>query len=184
MELSHGGGASASLYEYARGASVYCAYAAGATALPAYTATALGPLLWNGATGGPPQLKAVLIGVGLAVTTASAAAVAVGLTWGSGQTTAPSSTTAITLVSSTYANGKQPSCTAYGAGTVSAAGYSFLPLVNLDTAALTATPVENLWIPIDGMIVLPQGSWCALAASATATTSVLQVSFVWAEVKE
>lgn len=185
MELSFGDASHSSLYELSRGADVFCAYSAGVTSLPAYTATALGPLVWNGNTGNP-QIKAVIIGIGITLTTASGAGggVAVGLTWGNAQPTAPTSTTAVTLVSSTYATGKQPTCTAYNAGTVAAAGLGFLPLVNLDTAALTANPLSEMWIPIDGMIVIPQNSWVGLAASATATTSVLQYSIVWAEQKK
>lgn len=182
MELSFGDATHQSLYELSRGGSVFCAFSTAVTSLPAYSATALGPLLWNGNTGNP-QVKAVLIGISVTVTVASAAAVAVGLTWGNAQSTAPTTTTAPTLVTSTYATGKQPSCTAYISGTVAAAGLGFIPLVNLDTTALTANPINRMWIPLDGLIVLPQGSWCALAASATATTAALQCSMVWAEVK-
>jgi hypothetical protein len=52
----------------------------------------------------------------------------------------------------------------------------------MDTAALTAQPMGDIYVPLDGTIVVPQGSYIALAASATATTSVLQVGFVWMEV--
>jgi hypothetical protein len=192
MNLSYGGPPNASLVEFSRAGDVFCAYSANVTALPAYSATALGPILFNG-TGLPnlsgiyPEKKAYILGIGLAVTTASAAAVAVGLTWGSQLTTPPvqnisiAATTAITLVSCTYATNKQPSCSAYNAGTVASAGYGFLPLVSLPTTALTALPVTDVWIPIDGAIVLQAGGWCALAASATATTSVLQYSIVWCE---
>lgn len=181
MNLSFGGSATASLYEHARNINVYTAFFSGVTALPAYSATALGPILYNGNTQNP-QLKLAIIGVSIAVTTASAAAVSVGLAWG--KSIAPAATTAATLISSTYATNKQPSANAYISGTVSAAPVGFLPLATLDTAALTAQPLENMWIPIDGAIVIPQGSYLALAAGATATTSVLDVGIMWAEVKQ
>ena len=70
---------------------------------------------------------------------------------------------------------------AYNAATIKTAGYGYLPLVSVPTTALTALPLTDVWIPLDGAIVIPAGGWVALAASATATTSVLQYSIVWAE---
>lgn len=182
MELSVGAASSSSLYHYSRAGQVFAAYAIGSTSLPAYTATALGPIIWNGNTQNP-QLKAVILGISIAVTTASGAAVSVGLVGGNQQPSAPTSTTAITKVASTYLNGSQPACSAYKAGTVAAAGNVYVPLFSLDTAALTAQPAGDIWIPIDGLFVVPQGSWIAVAASATATTSVLDIGIVWAEVQ-
>ena len=179
MYMAIGGGGSSSLYDLARGQNVFCSYSTGVTALPAYTATSLGPVLFNGAVGNP-QLKAVIIGISLTVTTASAAAVSVGLAWGVGTV---SGFVAATKTSSTYANASSPVCNAYISGNVSVAASGYLPLVNVDTAALTANPIENMWVPLDGMIVIPQGSYVALAAGATATTSVLDYSIVWAEVR-
>ncbi len=187
MELSWGGAATSSLLEFSRTGNVFCAYSAGVTSLPAYSATALGPILWNGATQNP-QLKAVIIGVGISLTTASGAAVGIGLTWGSQLTTFPvqntpiAATTAVTLTSSTLVNGPAPQCTAYNAGTVASAGKGYMQLMNVPTTAVTALPLADAWIPIDGAIIIPQGGWVALAASATATSAVLQYSIVWAEV--
>lgn len=181
MNLSFGGAATSSLYDRARVGNVYSAFFTGVTALPAYSATALGPILYNSGSGNP-QLKAVILGLSVCVTTASAAAVSVGLAWGKSIPIA--TTTAATLITSTYAVGTSPTCNAYISGAVSTAPLGYLPLVTLDTAALTAQPIENMWIPLDGGIVVPQGSFVALAAGATATTSVLDVGLVWAEVKE
>jgi hypothetical protein len=188
MNLSYGGPPNASLIEFSRAGDVFCAYSAGPTSLPAYSATALGPILWNGTSSSvTPAKKAYILGISVAITTASAAAVGIGLTWGS-QLTAPpvqnppiSATTAVTLVTSTYATNKQPSMTAYNAGTVATAGYGFWPLLSIPTTALTALPITEVWIPIDGAIVLPVGGWVALAASATATTAALQYCIVWCE---
>src|SRR5579863_4620893 len=102
MEMSHGSGADASLFEYSRNAKVFCSFNSGVTSLPAYSAKALGPIIYNGATQNP-QLKAVLIGLSVAVTTASGAAVSIGLAWGT--TILPAATTASTLITCTYANG-------------------------------------------------------------------------------
>ena len=181
MYLSHGSGQNASLYEYARRGLVFCSYNIGVASLPAYTAKALGPLIYNGNVGSP-QLKSVLIGVSITVTTASSAAVSVGIAWGT--SIAPITTTASTLISSTYATNIQPTCSSYISGTVSTAPQGYLPLTSLDTTALTAESLSNLWIPLDGAIVIPQGSYAALVAGATASNSVLDVGLVWAEVKE
>lgn len=180
MSLAHDL-STASAYNFARFGRVYTAYAAGITALQAYTATTLtGPILWNGNTTDAPS-KAILLGVSISVTTASAAAVAVGIAGGIGQSAAPTSTSAATLVSSTYVTGAQPKCTFYNTGTVTNAPGFFLPLYEVGTTALTAESLSNIYIPIDGMIIVPPKSYICLAASATATTSVLQVGFVWAE---
>lgn len=181
MDLKTGGASTASLYAHSRAGTVYAAYATGVTALPAYTATALGPLLWNGSTQNP-QLKAVLIGLTIAVTTASTAAVSIGIVGGNLQPGTPGSTTAITKVGSTYLSGKQPTCTAYKAATISVAGNVYQPLFTLDTEALTANPAGPTYLPLDGLFVVPQGSWIAVAAGATASTSVLDIGLVWAEV--
>lgn len=182
MNLSFGGAATASLVEHSRQGNVFCSYSTGVTSLPAYTATALGPMIWNGNTQNP-QLKAVLIGISVAVTTASGAAVSVGLVWGKGQTTPLGATTAATLTSSTLANGNAPTCSSYISATVKTAGIGYMPLVSLPTTAITALPLADVWIPLDGSIIIPQGSWVALAAGATATSAVLDVAMVWAEVK-
>lgn len=180
MNLSFGAGDSASAYSFARRREAYIAYAKDVTALPAYTAKALGPILWNGA-GNVSRNKVILLGVSIAVTTASAAAVAVGVVTGTGQPNAPITTTAATLMSSSYGDGSQPGATFYNAGTVVNAPNTFLPVFTLDTAALTVQTSANMFVPLDGLFVIPPGSYIALAASATATTSVLQVGFVWAE---
>jgi hypothetical protein len=179
MNLSWGGGATASALEFSRIGNVFCAYATGTTSLPAYTQTALGPLLWNGSSQNP-QLKAVILGAAITVTTASGAAVSVGLAWGT--SILPAAQTAITKVTSTYANGAQPVCSAYNAGKVSTAPLGYMPFWDVDTAALTTAPLGSMWIPMDGMFVIPPGSFIALAASATATSAVLDFGIIWAEV--
>lgn len=181
MYMAKGGATTASLYDMSRAGNVYCAFFSGASALPAYSATALGPILYNGSIGSP-QLKVTIIGVSAVVTTASAAAVSVGLAWG--QSIPIAKTTAATLVTSSYANGKQPASNAYLAGTVSAAALGYLPLMTLGTAAVTAQPLENMWVVLDGGLVLPQGSFCAVAAGATATSSALDIGLMWLEEAE
>jgi polygalacturonase len=192
MNLSYGNPNNSSMVEFSRSADLFCAYSANVTSLPAYSATSLGPILYNGTnpTNAYPEKKVIVLGISLALTTASGAAVAVGLCWGSqltaGNTAVPASITGTagngaTLVSSTYPINKQPSASAYNSGNVLAAATGFWPLASLPTTAITALPVDTGWIPIDGGIVLPAGTWVALAASATATSAVLQYSILWAE---
>lgn len=194
MFLGYGNPNCSSMVEFARSADCFCAFSANVTSLPAYTSLALGPILFNASQ--PPnqnsayqERKAIILGVSINLTTASGADVAVGLAWGSQITTPPvtnpglTATTPVTLVSATYPNmnPKQPAMQTFNAATVSTAATGFLPLITLPTTAITALNLETGWIPLDGGIVIPVGGWVALAASATATTSVLQYSIVWGE---
>lgn len=170
------------------------------TAPVAYTTAAGtgGPLLWNG-TGGSTtlsgeganavlspntQVDAIILGVSWGVTTAeTTAGVAIGLTGGSGQTAAPTSTTAIDGVTCTSVESVvSPSCNVYRVGTVSTAGKWLFPLFSLDTTALTAMPHQPNWVDLAGMFKVGPGGWIAVSASAAATAAVLQVGLVWTEV--
>lgn len=138
-----------------------------------------GPLLWNGST----DTVGRLIGVSYAVTTASAVAGALGWTGGTGQTAAPSSTTAIDSVQNHYIGGPKPKITAYRVGTVSSAGGAFAVLGEVPTTAITALAQGPMWIPLRRSIVIPpSGGWWSIAASATLTSAVLQVTVVWEEI--
>ena len=149
MFLGYGNPNSSSLVEFSRSTDAFCSYSANVTSLPAYTATVLGPILYNGAqppgqSGVYPERKAIIIGISVSLTTASGADVAVGLAWGSQLTGNPvqntpiAATTAATLTSATYCGNKQPAMQSYSAGTVASAATGFLPLVSLPTTAITA----------------------------------------------
>ena len=193
--MSYGAAATSSYLDLSRKGQIYMAQAI-VTAPVAYTTAAGtgGPLLWNG-TGGVTagtynaQVDAVILGVSYAVTTASGAAVSLGLTGGAGQTSAPTATTAIDGITNTriiQSNigplGAGNTCSVYRVGTVATAGNWFFPLGTLSTVAITAQPDVDNYVDLAGMFVVPPNSWIAVSASAVATSAVLQIGLVWAEI--
>jgi hypothetical protein len=142
-----------------------------------------GPLLWNntGVGAGTNKVLAIILGVSLGWTTAPGAAGVVGLTWGTGQTSAPTSTTTITGVGCTRPAANQtPACNVYNKGTVATAGATFLSTHEVDATA-TAGITGGLYEPLDGLIIASPGDWVSVAAGATISTMVADISLVWAE---
>lgn len=137
-----------------------------------------GPLLWNGTS----TVKASILAIGWGVSTVTTVAAAIGLTGGSGQVTAPSSTTAADGRISTLMGGPTSSCTPYRIGTVSTAGTFLMPFGQLNTGALTTTPGQMNWVELAGMFVVPQFGWVSVAASATASTTVMTCALIWEEI--
>jgi len=177
--------AGSSYYEWARKGQIFVATAT-ITAPVIYTTAAGtgGPLLWNNSPSNTSTVDAVILAVSAGVTVASTVAANLGLTGNSGQTAAPTSTTAIGSVASTYIGGAGvlPDCSVYSVGTVTNAGNFFMPTHTLDTGALTTIPAALNWVGIEGAIVVAPGGWCSVAASATATTAVLTVGLMWVEI--
>jgi hypothetical protein len=182
--MSFGTGNS-SYYDLARRQQVFSALAI-ATA-PVIWSTAAGtggPLLWNNtaAAGTGPRVLAVILGVSVTITVASTAGAGLGLTGGIGQTAAPTTTTAIDGAVNTNIGGPLPQCNLYRKGTVANAGNFFMPTHSLDTGALTVGSLGNTWVDLGGSVIVPPGSWVAVAAAATATAAVLQIGLMWAEI--
>lgn len=138
-----------------------------------------GPLLWNPPASG---VNAVILSVGFAITTSPTVAAALGLTGNTGQVVAPTSTTAIDSRANLYLGAAASNCTPYRVGTPLSAGNFFLPFAHLHTGALTVDNLGVGWIDLGGAIVVPPGGWCSIAASATATTTVAQLSMIYEEV--
>lgn len=168
-----------SYYEQSVRGNLYMAQAI-VTAPVIYTTAAGtgGPLLWNNST----TVKASIIAVGWGVSTVSTVGAAIGLTGGTGQTAAIGSTTAIDSVKNCYLGGSLPACTTYRVGTPASAGSFFLPFGALHTGALTVDTTGFQWFDVSGLITVPQYGWVSLAASATASTTVMSVSMIWEEI--
>lgn len=137
-----------------------------------------GPLIWNGSSN-----KGVRpIAISYAITTASGVVGAIGLTGGTGQSAAPSSTTAIDSSANMLLGGTAGAATAYRIGTVATAGGWFWPLVDVTTAA-TSVPLGFTLHDLGGVpYVPPNGGWVSVAASATLTSCVLQIGLLYEEV--
>lgn len=136
-----------------------------------------GPLLWNGSS----SVKASILAVGWGVSTVSTVAAAVGLTGGYDQTAAPTSTTAIDSQGSLDGGNTTPQISAYRVGTTGTNRW-FLPVGDLMTGALTTTPQSMNWVRIDGLVTLKQYGFVSFAASATASTTVMNVCIIWEEI--
>jgi hypothetical protein len=136
-----------------------------------------GPFIWNGSTN-----NVVILALGFGQTVSSTVAAAIGLTGGTGQTVVPTATTAIDSLINTFLGGPLPGSSAYRVATPTAAGSFFLPLADMDTGALTTGVGGFNWIELAGCLIVPPNAWASLAASATATTLVIQVGLVYAEV--
>ena len=137
-----------------------------------------GPLLWNGTSNLNAQLLAVLVG---GVTTANTVPTSIGITGNGGQTAAPSSTSAIGASGNTLIGGAAPSMSVYSYGTVTNAGNRFLPLAAYSTGAITVDTTQAGWIDLGGAIIVPPNSWAAVSFANTATTGVIQLGLLWAE---
>ena len=183
MILSRNSTQADSYYQLARAGQLFCATAVVTAPVKWTTAAGMGgPLLWNNtgpAAGGGARVMAVVIGVGVGWTTAPGATGQLGLTWGSGQTSAPTTTTAIDGVANMFPGGAAPLCNTYRIGTVANAGVAFLATHSVSTAnGPAASTLETL----DGMVQIPPGSWVSVAGSAAISSLVATISLVWAEV--
>ena len=172
-----------SYYQLAKMGQVFTANAV-VTAPVAYSTAAGigGPLLWNNtgpSAGGNGAVVALILGLSVAWTTAPAATGELGITWGSGQTSAPTSTTAIDGVACTLPGFSGPDCNVYRVGTVANAGSTILVTHSISTAG---TPSQSVFVPLDGLVQVPPGCWAAVAGAAAIASLVARISLVWAEV--
>jgi len=135
-----------------------------------------GPLLWNGSS----NVNASILAVGISHTIVTTVAAAIGLTGGNGQSAAPTSTTAIDSTGNLLVGGAGSACTAYRVGTTVDNKW-FMPLGSFHTGALTVDTFGLGWIDLGGLLTVPPGSYVSVAASATATTLVMQACIIWEE---
>ena len=184
MILSRNSTQADSYYQLARAGQLFVATAVVTAPVKWTTAAGMGgPLLWNNtgnAAGGGSRVMAAIIGVGVGWTTAPGATGQLGLTWGSGQTSAPTSTTAIDGVANMYPGGSAPLCNTYRIGTVANAGVPFLATHSVSTAN---GPATSTFETFDGMVQIPPGSWVSVAGAAAIATMVATISLVWAEIQ-
>jgi hypothetical protein len=138
-----------------------------------------GPLVWNPSSSG---VNVSVLAITCGVTVVTTVAAALGLTGNTGQTSAPTSTTAIDSRQNCRIGGAPSQSTPYRVGTPTNAGAFFFPLLSLHTGALTVDTGQVAFIDVGGVIVCPPGSWVSVAASATATTTVAQLGMIYAEI--
>lgn len=137
-----------------------------------------GPLLWNNTT----THNAVILALGMSSSVVTTVAAGLGITGNTGQTAAPTTTTAIDSNVNLLLGGAGTRMNLYRIGTVSTAGGFFIPLWQVHTGALTADTTGTQWVDLGGCIVVPPRGWASVAASATATTLVANFGMIYAEV--
>jgi hypothetical protein len=142
-----------------------------------------GPLIWNRPNSGiDAHILAASFG---ALSTATTAAGAVGLTGNGGQTVSPTTTTAIDGIQNMLVGG--PSTAMGGVfriGTVANAGAGIMPLIAVGTGAITILEVETSWVDVGGGFIIPPGCWGSLAGNVTLTAGVLALGLLWAELPD
>ena len=182
MIVSRNSSIADSYFQLVRDGRVFVANATVTSPVGYGTAAGMGgPLLWNNsgnAQSGNNGVIAVILGLSLGWTTSPAAAGQAGLTFGTQGSTAPTSTTAIDNIANISVAGKTSQCSLYRVGTVAQAGRAFLPTHVVSTGGGTG-PV---FVPLDGLVQVMPGGYCAFAGSAALTTMVSNVGLVWAEI--
>lgn len=138
-----------------------------------------GPLLWNRPSSG---IDAHLLAMGFSSSIVTTVAGGVGITGAGGQSNAPGTTTVIDSTGNCLIGGPASACTTYRIGTVTNPGAQFMPVAQFHTGALTVDTTGLTWIPLDGIFIVPPGSWASPAGSATLTTLVLNIGLIWAEI--
>lgn len=175
-------------FQFGGQCQVYSALAKSITSMAAYSATAGvgGPLLWNGTnTGGTGTAKGVtayILAVGYGITTASTVAGSIGVAVGSGQSSAPTSTTGITLSGNINPLQTAAQCSVYNVGTVANAASSYIVTGQVETGATTTGTADDNFVHLGGLIAVPPGCWAAVVAGETLTSAVLDCSLLWLEI--
>jgi hypothetical protein len=149
------------------------------TAATIYTgANVGGPFIWNNTN----SINVAILGIGCAITTASGATGAIGFTGNNGQTAAPTATSAIGTRSSGLIGAATSQSTPYSFASATNVGSFFFPVFSIETGATSTIPASMAWVDIGGLIICPPNAWIAVAASATLTSSVLQIGIMYEEV--
>lgn len=165
------------LYEASRLGRLFVAHAI--VTAPVIWSTAAGtggPLIWNGSS----TVNVNLLALGLVETTATSVPGSLGITGNIGQTAAPGSVTAIDSKGCLLISNAVSQSTSYRVGTPTNAGGFFLSVATAGTNAVTAQIQQ--WYDLAGMVTVPPNCWASVAASATLTSGVYQVTLAFEEV--
>lgn len=143
------------------------------------TAGQLGPMLWNKPGSG---LDAHILAIGVGnPTVASGVAGSIGYA-SAVQPTAPTSPTAITAVNAYAGGGPSQMAAVNSGGTVIVLPAPiFLPLVGVNTGAITTQSLTTGFVDVGGALIVGPGNVGYVCASATLTSGVFTVGIVWAE---
>ena len=143
------------------------------------TAAQLGPMLWNRPASGV-DAHILAIGVG-SPTTATTVAGALGYA-SNVQPTAPTTPTAIVAVNAFAGGGPSAMGAVNSGGTVIILPVPiFLPLIGVNTGAVTTGVLTSNWTDVGGALIVGPGNVGYVCASATLTSGVFTIGLIWAE---
>lgn len=136
-----------------------------------------GPYLYN-----PSDTHdAVLLGIYVCTIVSATQAGAMGLVFGYGETL-PTTTVAIDSEGSLRVNSQATRMTNFRTATTLGVNRGFMPLMEVGTAAITVETAKAVYIPIDGMVTVPQRSFVAIAGNVVLTAWTAEITFVYEEV--
>lgn len=154
-----------------------------AQTLTASNTTYTGHLVWNGSNQSGSGVNLVMhkVNIGVSVTSASLTGIALGV--GTGQTAAPTSTTAATQAGNCFIGDAAAQGLSYKAATIAVAGTPLFPLVH-NTAAINTVGADfNNPIDFEGAFIFPPTTSAhLLALGAASASSAVTSAMVWEEV--
>lgn len=144
------------------------------------TGAQLGPMLWNKPASG---LDAHILGICVAQPT-TAAVVAGAIGWSSvPAANSPSTVTAIVAQNAYSGGGSSGMGGVFSTATVlvTAPVPVFLPLIGVNTGAITTQAVSATFVDVGGALIVGPGNVGYVCASATLTTGVFTIGLLWSE---
>ena len=143
-----------------------------------------GFILWNRT----PGINVVLQKINLQVSASSGTMTGIALCVGTAgsQTTAPSTSTAITGNAGGSIGGcflgTNPTAIAYQAGTVIAIPTAIIPILH-NTAGIATSSADMFWVDLEGSVIIPPMTTMVLAAlGANSAANAVSCSVLWEEV--
>jgi|SRR6266850_82116 len=166
----------------AKSGFVYTARSALQTLALAGTAMT-GLVVWNSSAGSQANavdLHILKISGDVAVTSATLTGIA--LARGTGQSTAPTSTTASSSYGNNYLGGSAGAAIAYSVATLATAPVAMFDVMH-NTAAISTTGEDvGFYEDLEGVIVVPPGGViCFVALGAASAASAVNLGMMWAE---
>lgn len=152
-----------------------------AKTLVAANTTYTGHLIWNGSnqTGTGVNLVLNKIMIGVSVTSASMTGIALGQSY---QPAAPTGLTAATAVGNCKIGGAAAQGLSYAAATITNAGTNICPIFH-NTAAINTVGVDQVYVDLEGAVVIPPGYIVQLLAlGAASAASAVTSAIFWEEV--
>jgi hypothetical protein len=144
------------------------------------TAGQLGPMLWNK---GGSAVDAHILGLGVGSPT-TASTVAGALSYASNvQPTVPTTATALTVMNAYSGGGPSAMGGVFSTATILVAPTNVpMPLVAVNTGAVTTGALTQCFVDVGGLFVVAPGNIGYICGNATLSSGVFTIGLIWAEV--